>query len=1841
MKKQFLAVLLTLAMLLSILPASALATEGGEDGEAPVVCTQNADCAAEIHNESCPKYVAPDPEADPADVPEENPTGVPDEPDEAPAEGEGDSTVTGPEQEELVEEPTAEEKLAKLIAALPDPAKIDPLDEEQMEAVYNQISAIYAFAEENGLGDRDNGLLDKAADATVNAVIAAMNPVQTLAEPVPLTEIGGTLSDGTYTVDSTLTLTEQVTISGNVTISGSGTIKRGEGLTTYMIVVPKGSSLTLNGVTIDGGAKWSTDESAEGYDSTLGRSTTNTGVSANAAMIYNLGELKVAGNTVLQNNSNESKRANDSGEPIFATTIRDDNGYGAKIMSYPGVNEETRYGGAVLNGGTMTISGGTIKDNQAFRGAGVCSYGILKMTDGTITTNHTVAVVKKYADGAGIYLSGGKNNGTVDNPLDWTAESTKESYCEISGGSITKNVSDGNAGGVIADGHSKLYLSGNVSITENICGREYTNAAGGGVSLYSAYGEISGGTISENTSEQSNAGGISVGAASTLKMTGGTVSKNKTAKDGGGISITSGSTAELSSGVKITENSAANGGGVNVTNGDAKLTINGAEISKNTAATKDTVAPKGAGVYVNTAASVVMSSGSIAENSIESTGENAASIFGGGVYVNGSDASFELKGGTIGGNSLTLDNGSTTNRYAQGAGVYVNNGSFTLSGGKVGGEDNGNTIEATKSAGANANAYGAGVFVNTNGTFTMTGGEISYNSAEAADGESSSSGNVTIYGGGLYATKANLTLTGGAISQNTAEAKTGTAGNAAVYGGGAYLQNQTGDVTIGVEITDNDAKAESSVGKATATGGGLYVTGTAAGSITLSGKVNNNTAEAASSSNQANSATAQGGGVYTETCSFVLTGTVDENKLIANNSADATKVSIYGGGIYSASGGLTIADGASISGNVLASSGNGGGGGLRIGSSTTAAMNGGKISKNIAKTTSTSIRGQVGGGGVDVAGTFIINGGEISGNVADGYDNGGGAVRVNGASAVVTLNDGLVSGNISVNSLGSAGQSKGSGAFHMTGGGRLNICGGTITGNAAYRGGAISFIDGGWARGTVNITGGTITGNYCTSGDGGAIYMPSAAKSGDTPYDQTVNISGNPVITGNYKGATISKSNNGTYSIDTNGATTENNVYLAKNTSMSSDSDYAVSQTLVLNGALTPGATIGVTTQTAPTTGNSVQITTAEKDADTAYYKDAAQYFVADAKPTSGGTYLAEVDSEKQYVKLCYTNETYYKVTLELENITCVGGTVTQVKENSTYSGAIQASTGYSLPASIESPESGVTYAKNGNFASISMTVTQDTTIKVVGVANTYTVAFDANGGSGNKMSSQSMTYDVAQELTANTYSKANYNFAGWATSADGTCEHPDRESVKNLATDNGVTVILYAVWTAKEVINKFDDTNAAQSHTYDGSQKTYKLTSDIEGFKITYKQGETEFENPTDVGTYDVVISRNEDDIYAAFTQTIANGLVITAADYPVSITADKTSMTGSDTVKLTVSATIDGVTVTNVTCSDSSITVTKNDDGTYSATLPNTTKTYTFTAEVDGVSANYGSGPATCTVSVTRYISGGGGGSSSGGSTTYTVTVDSTKNGTVTVSPKNASKGATVTITVKPNSGYEVDDLTVTDKNGDTVRVKDQGNGKYTFTMPASKVTVEASFTKIVEQPSVTFADVPTSAYYYDAVAWAVENGITSGTTATTFSPNAACTRAQTVTFLWRAAGSPAPKSSANPFTDVQPGAYYYDAVLWAVEQGITTGTTATTFSPNATVTRGQTVTFLHRAAGTAVAGSNPFTDVADSAYYAGAVKWAVAEGITSGTSATTFSPNQVCTRAQIVTFLYRAYA
>ena len=366
------------------------------------------------------------------------------------------------------------------------------------------------------------------------------------------------------------------------------------------------------------------------------------------------------------------------------------------------------------------------------------------------------------------------------------------------------------------------------------------------------------------------------------------------------------------------------------------------------------------------------------------------------------------------------------------------------------------------------------------------------------------------------------------------------------------------------------------------------------------------------------------------------------------------------------------------------------------------------------------------------------------------------------------------------------------------------------------------------------------------------------------------------------------------------------------------------------------------------------------------------------------------------------------------------------------------------------------------------------------------------------------------------------------------------------------------------------------------------------------------------------------------------SNTVSVSIDKKPATVTPKSFTITKGDaipTFELTYTGLVSGDTLTpsatpTFTCFES--------DGTtpVSTSTPAGTYTITWTNESTTTFAGEDNYDLTKTATATLTIEN----PSSGGVSTYAITVKDAENGNVTASRKSASKGTTVTLTVTPDKGYVLDTIKVLDSKDKEIKLTEK-DGKFTFAMPASKVTVETSFkaeAPVVKHP---FTDVPEGSWYEDAVIWAVDRGITSGTGATTFEPDGICTRAQAVTFLWRAAGSPAPTTVSMPFTDVKAGSWYYDAVLWAVEKDITKGTSDITFSPDLNCSRGQIVTFLWRAAGSpAVSGNAAFTDVVVDAYYADAVLWAVKEGVTNGSSATTFGPDVECSRSQIVTFIYR---
>ena len=415
--------------------------------------------------------------------------------------------------------------------------------------------------------------------------------------------------------------------------------------------------------------------------------------------------------------------------------------------------------------------------------------------------------------------------------------------------------------------------------------------------------------------------------------------------------------------------------------------------------------------------------------------------------------------------------------------------------------------------------------------------------------------------------------------------------------------------------------------------------------------------------------------------------------------------------------------------------------------------------------------------------------------------------------------------------------------------------------------------------------------------------------------------------------------------------------------------------------------------------------------------------------------------------------------------------------------------------------------------------------------------------------------------------------------------------------------------------------------------------STDLSAYNFTVANGKLTWKDTPAFGAYTLTIT-DANDVYAP----VSTNFELKTADIIAKYDASKKALVkASDAItKEQFAAYLEAISAVSV-------------DGTsYAASGKNVVKIIQDNGAVDmtatpftkGDGASYslvvkatGYQDLTFTVTTAKKSNSGSGSSSSGSSgSSYAVSAPSTKNGDVTVSPKNASKGDRVTVTVTPDKGYELDKLTVKDASGNKLKLTDKGNGKYTFTMPGSKVTVSAEF--VEEQAASIFADVPTDAYYAKAVEWAVKKGITNGKANGLFGSNDPCTRGQIVTFLWRAAGSPAPKGTAAVPADVVPGSYCYDAVTWALENGVTNGLADGTFGVNSTCTRGQSVTFLYRAMGTAPTTVNGFTDVAAGDFYADAVAWAVENGVTSGTSASAFSPNAGCTRTQIVTFLYRAY-
>ena len=454
-----------------------------------------------------------------------------------------------------------------------------------------------------------------------------------------------------------------------------------------------------------------------------------------------------------------------------------------------------------------------------------------------------------------------------------------------------------------------------------------------------------------------------------------------------------------------------------------------------------------------------------------------------------------------------------------------------------------------------------------------------------------------------------------------------------------------------------------------------------------------------------------------------------------------------------------------------------------------------------------------------------------------------------------------------------------------------------------------------------------------------------------------------------------------------------------------------------------------------------------------------------------------------------------------------------------------------------------------------------------------------------------------------------------------------------------------------KEIVEKIEQAigNTTSTVAYLDISIEKKVDNAATGTPITETTNVIEILIPLG-GRYNIKIIRHHDNAAEAFAQntnkTDGTFYIDTASGYIHIFTKKFSTYAVSSTSSCTITFDVNGGTGSNSTETTTDGTVTLPADpsrigytfkGWYTANGTQVTTETVFTGD---------------TIVYAQWTQNSSGNDYSGGNyytpsaPTYTVSVPArVENGSVSASFQNASKGSTVTLTVTPDEGYELVSLIVTDKNGNELTLTNKGNGKFSFIMPGSKVNIKATFEEIAVEPETPvnpFYDVAEGDYYFDAVLWANENGITSGVGNGQFAPHATCTRAQMVTFLWNAAGCPNVSADYGTFTDVTANDYYYKAVLWANANNITSGTGNGAFSPNQICTRAQMATFLYKfAEGKAEGTSNPFVDVTVGDYYAQPVQWAVENGITSGTGANTFGPNDPCTRAQMVTFLYRLLA
>ena len=1053
--------------------------------------------------------------------------------------------------------------------------------------------------------------------------------------------------------------------------------------------------------------------------------------------------------------------------------------------------------------------------------------------------------------------------------------------------------------------------------------------------------------------------------------------------------------------------------------------------------------------------------------------------------------------------------------------------------------------------------------------------DTTWSEARTLTGDLTVNSGATLTIGAQVTVSGDVTISGATITNNTAEQN----GAGVMVGHNDKADHCTVNITGDTEIKNNHGGI----------GGGVYVANDAECSISGNTKIENNTTGTTVWS------TAPSGGGIAVIAKGVLN--ISENVSIQNNQAVK-----YGGGIYFGGNSLTLKD-ITIRGGLTDGSYNAERGGAIATSGSTVEMTGVTIDGNRALRQ---------GGGIYLNNkSTTITDSTISNNFVDIittdtetdgiYGSGGGIFTVSSATDCTIQNTKIT--NNTANALASW---LGGGGIYTDGNTAMTLIGCTISGNQAANasGGGIQ------NRGTLTLQDTTVSNNTAKLSGGGIDHR-----------EKTVSVLGSVVISGN----------------TVNGKA--NNFYPEYRTppkdNPATPAEFNSNSLVIVTGQLTPGASIGVTLPDQLTQ----LTTTVAKGTDTYNVTSSdAAYFTYD-----GGNKLVQKATDSNTLVLADA-AAIRTVTFNLpEQVKVSCANPVQVKNGENLTVTFDVAYGYKLKYAYAGETQKLDITNNAITLS---NVTADTTVTVSVDPKAVNVSTnEINGVYGQKLEKQVIetAYYDDEESDLSIIASCEVNAdedqlpEGLELRNDGMLIGTPKEvGTFNLYVDftadngqsNGQTVIVEIGKADYDMSGvSFEDA----TYPYDGKEKTLEITGQLpEGVTVSYENNTL-----TNAGsvkaTAEFTVADTEH--YNEIDEVLYADLTITKATPTITIKPDQATLTGSGTVTLTVEKPEDGK--VTVACDKENVTVTENEDGTFIATLPNADETYTFTATVKyDETANYVNvDPVTCTVTVTyQSTSHGGGGSSRNNS--YAVSTPKADNGSVTVNNgSTAKKGDTVTITVKPDAGYEIDKVTVTDSKGNQITVTDKGDGKFSFTMPDGKVDVKVTFVKSEvkpDQPSKSgFVDVPENSWYADAADFVAQRGLMSGVGENFFGGSQNTTRAMLMTILARMDGQ-----------DVTGGATWYEkAMNWAKQTGVSDGT-----MPEVNITREQLATMLYSYA--KLKGMDPipngmalskFSDADSISTWASeAVSWAAYSGIISGRSNGTVDPQAEATRAEMAVML-----